>query len=747
MKKSKILDKLKKTLIVTMCSITLFFAMPIKTNASAIDNVMYIFRVIPDGLMVLINKFVGDDPVEETSKMISVDDAIDIKFDASVYNFNVLPDRIFSSGTIDSNGETILPLLDTNFFRNTNDNENSADILRPVISNVYYNLRNLVIILMLVVLLYVGVRIIISSASNNKAKYKKMLQAWGGGMCLIFCMQYIMSFCMFLNQKIISILAMKNQESQYYYIATEQKLDVETMSLSATGTAAENVEKVIDFSNALNNAEAMIGKEGLWGTVVTVVPEGVDTATDILMEGASNIASGISDVADDVADTTKDWWFVGDAASNVASDVSKATSDLAKWIDKTHYNEETEDIMEGSARCLELTQDRRFIAEHFLEINQEDENLKIFEFNFFEYSKLTSDGKLKNDTSSEWKIASQYIFIDSEGNLYVLYKKETNIKPSAIICDNSKIGLGTGIWAYLQVISGNYLGAAFATQDLIPTEDSPFNSCNSIYKGNVLEYFRTVASTDTEEILFVNHKNKEVTEGSFLLSIGYSVLYIILALEVVVFVYQYIKRVIKLAFLTMISPVIALLYPIDAVGDGSAQTFNTWFKEYFFNSLIQPLHMILYTIFISSAMQLLANNNGELNVVYAIVIYAYMIPAETFMKKLFGFNKAATTGLDNAAAGMLTLKGMDLLKSLSSNNSRSNAGNQNSQRARVRQREIPAGIGIMGGPGPTGGGPAPTGRGPTPPRGGPEPTGRGPTPTGVGPAPTRVGPDPTGRGP
>lgn len=47
-----------------------------------------------------------------------------------------------------------------------------------------------------------------------------------------------------------------------------------------------------------------------------------------------------------------------------------------------------------------------------------------------------------------------------------------------------------------------------------------------------------------------------------------------------------------LAFLTIIAPLMAMTYPLDKLQDGSAQGFNTWLKEYIFNLLIQPVHLI-----------------------------------------------------------------------------------------------------------------------------------------------------------
>ena len=71
------------------------------------------------------------------------------------------------------------------------------------------------------------------------------------------------------------------------------------------------------------------------------------------------------------------------------------------------------------------------------------------------------------------------------------------------------------------------------------------------------------------------------------------------------------KRVSNMAFLTLISPLVALMYPIDKQ-DGKADGFSSWLKEYIYNALLQPFHYLLYTIMITSAISLAANKINDL---------------------------------------------------------------------------------------------------------------------------------------
>ena len=133
--------------------------------------------------------------------------------------------------------------------------------------------------------------------------------------------------------------------------------------------------------------------------------------------------------------------------------------------------------------------------------------------------------------------------------------------------------------------------------------------------------------------------------------VGYGLCYFILVLFTIYFTYVYLRRVLYMAFLTMIAPLVALTYPIDKISDGQAQGFNKWLKEYIFNLLLQPLHLLLYTLLVTSAYEL-----ASTNVVYSLVAIGFMIPAEKLMRTLFGFEKASTPGsFAGAAAGAAML--------------------------------------------------------------------------------------------
>lgn len=173
--------------------------------------------------------------------------------------------------------------------------------------------------------------------------------------------------------------------------------------------------------------------------------------------------------------------------------------------------------------------------------------------------------------------------------------------------------------------------------------------------------------------------------------IGYTIIYLTLVIYTVMFLIIYLKRVIYMAFLTMIAPLVALTYPIDKLSDGQAQAFNMWLKEYVFNLLLQPFHLLLYTLLVGSVMDLASSN-----MIYALVALGFLLPAESLLRKFFGFEKASTTGsiVGGVVGGSLAMNAIKKLGNLGSGSGSKKGTAENSEgevdtsRIRTADRDI-----------------------------------------------------------
>ena len=105
-----------------------------------------------------------------------------------------------------------VPLLDANFFNleQAGGEELTKDsviyIIRSSISTWYNTIRGIGIVGMLVSLIYMGIRMAISSVSEEKAKYKKMLKDWALSFVILMSMHYIMIIVVQINEQILTFL-------------------------------------------------------------------------------------------------------------------------------------------------------------------------------------------------------------------------------------------------------------------------------------------------------------------------------------------------------------------------------------------------------------------------------------------------------------------------------------------------------------------------------------------------------------
>lgn len=173
-------------------------------------------------------------------------------------------------------------------------------------------------------------------------------------------------------------------------------------------------------------------------------------------------------------------------------------------------------------------------------------------------------------------------------------------------------------------------------------KDEDGNKCVRFPVDNFLSQVRLKMQLIEEDENYADEDGTSQTAES----IGYNIIYIMLTLYTLLFTWIYLKRVVYIGFLILVSPFVVLTYSIDRFHDGQAQGFNTWIKEYLFNLMIQPFHLIIFVVFVNSAMELASNN-----AIYVLVIMGFIPLAEKILRNMFGFNKASTAGTLSGTLG------------------------------------------------------------------------------------------------
>lgn len=126
----------------------------------------------------------------------------------------VIPNILYCPENIFSNK---IAALDVNFINpgtygdaygssNSDSAKSTAATLQTVVATWYKTFRNVAIVGLLSVLVYIGIRILLGSTAEDKAKYKERLKDWLVGLCLLFVMHYIMAGTMMIIENITTML-------------------------------------------------------------------------------------------------------------------------------------------------------------------------------------------------------------------------------------------------------------------------------------------------------------------------------------------------------------------------------------------------------------------------------------------------------------------------------------------------------------------------------------------------------------
>lgn len=117
----------------------------------------------------------------------------------------------------------------------------------------------------------------------------------------------------------------------------------------------------------------------------------------------------------------------------------------------------------------------------------------------------------------------------------------------------------------------------------------------------------------------------------------WSIMYWCLLFMEMKFLWTYLKRFLMVGFLIAIAPLITITYSIDKAGDGRAQAFSNWMQEFVMNVLIQPLHALIYMVFV-----LTANNIASNSPIVAIAFLMSMGAVERMVKVVFNMKDLAS---------------------------------------------------------------------------------------------------------
>ena len=120
-----------------------------------------------------------------------------------------------------------IPILDVNIFNTSDIEENSiAMTIRNAVATWYISARNISTVILAFVIVYIGIRLAISTVASDKANYKQMLINWITALIIIYFIHFVMIIVLNLNDTLVSMLSEVDRTSElpiYETIITRTK--------------------------------------------------------------------------------------------------------------------------------------------------------------------------------------------------------------------------------------------------------------------------------------------------------------------------------------------------------------------------------------------------------------------------------------------------------------------------------------------------------------------------------------------
>lgn len=104
-----------------------------------------------------------------------------------------------------------LDITKIDFFNLSTGNE-IVDTIRKSVAEWYYGLRNISAVVLFAILIYLGLRMALSTVAEEKARYSQTIVNWVESIALLFVLHYLIAIIMSLNNQLVAIIS-KNFEN------------------------------------------------------------------------------------------------------------------------------------------------------------------------------------------------------------------------------------------------------------------------------------------------------------------------------------------------------------------------------------------------------------------------------------------------------------------------------------------------------------------------------------------------------
>lgn len=131
----------------------------------------------------------------------------------------------------------------------------------------------------------------------------------------------------------------------------------------------------------------------------------------------------------------------------------------------------------------------------------------------------------------------------------------------------------------------------------------------------------------------------------------YLLVWYILIFQLICFLTIYYKRLLMIAVLIIIFPLVAMFYAIEKlIGIEKPASLGTWIKEYLVNVFIQSVHALVYILLVETGLRIYEADSDNW-LLFVLAVYA-MFLMENIIKNLLSMKASTVRTLGNSAKGL-----------------------------------------------------------------------------------------------
>ena len=191
----------------------------------------------------------------------------------------------------------------------------------------------------------------------------------------------------------------------------------------------------------------------------------------------------------------------------------------------------------------------------------------------------------------------------------------------------------------------------FINTALVNTVKESANSINKVQMMQMAEKSDSnIEYTDEElEINIYEAVRTRAYDPKLMNGMSGMIMYMTLVYFAIRYSIVYLKRLLTLIVLTLMAPAVGVSYAIQKVFSGKAQSLTNWGTEYTMNVLIQTVHAIIYSVFISTALILSLQNVAGM--ILALILMNFALKAEKTFRTIFKMGAGGSLLDHTAGAG------------------------------------------------------------------------------------------------